>query len=212
MKVDEVVQQVIALGQGALLAKVDIESAFRNVPVHPHDRHLLGMMWEGKLYIDTVLPFGLRSAPKIFNAIADGLQWVAFARGASYLNYFLDDYITVSPPNSPVCLNNLDVLMDSCTQLGLPIALDKHEGPSTCLTFLGIELDSIKLEIRLPDAKLLRLQSTLHKWSLSKSCTKVDLESLLGLLHDASIVVRPGRTFIRRLIDLLKSAHTRPPA
>lgn len=37
------------------------------------------------------------------------------------------------------------------------------------------------------------------------------MESLVGLLHDASIVVRPGRKFTRRLIDLLKSAHTRPP-
>ena len=68
MKVDDVVQQVLSLGKGTLLAKVDIESAFRNIPVHPDDRHLLGMLWDNKLYIDTVLPFGLRSAPKIFNS------------------------------------------------------------------------------------------------------------------------------------------------
>lgn len=84
-----------ALGKGFLLAKIDIESAFRNIPVHPDDRHLLGMMWEGDLYIDTVLPFGLRSAPKIFNAIADGLEWVAKNCGISFLEHFLDDYITL---------------------------------------------------------------------------------------------------------------------
>ena len=65
MKVDDVVQQVLSLGKGALLAKVNIESAFRNIPAHPDNRHLLGMLWNNKLYIDTVLPFGLRSAPKI---------------------------------------------------------------------------------------------------------------------------------------------------
>ncbi len=63
MKVDDVVQKILSLGKGCQLAKIDIESAFRNVPVHPHDRHLLGMKWNDQLYIDTVLPFGLRSAP-----------------------------------------------------------------------------------------------------------------------------------------------------
>ena len=74
MKVDDVVQQILTLGRSCLLAKIDVECAFRNVPVHPHDRHLLGMKWEDLLYVDTVLPFGLHSAPKIFNCIADALQ------------------------------------------------------------------------------------------------------------------------------------------
>ena len=42
-------------------------------PFHPIDRHLLGI---GATYIDGVLPFGLCSAPKIFNSIADLLQWI----------------------------------------------------------------------------------------------------------------------------------------
>ena len=53
----------------------------RSVPVHPMDRSLLGMRWEGALYIDTALPFGLRSAPKIFNAVADAVEWVARRQG-----------------------------------------------------------------------------------------------------------------------------------
>ena len=64
MRVDDVVQEVLSRRRGCQLAKIDIESAFRNVPVHPHDRHLLGLSWEDKLFIDTALPFGLRSAPQ----------------------------------------------------------------------------------------------------------------------------------------------------
>ena len=59
-----------------MLAKIDIAHAYRNVPVHPEDRKLLGMQWQGKVYIDTALPFGLRSAPKIFTAISDALEWI----------------------------------------------------------------------------------------------------------------------------------------
>ena len=53
------------------MAKFDLKSAYRNVPVHPDDRGLLGMLWDDQLYVDSTLPFGLRSAPKIFNALAD---------------------------------------------------------------------------------------------------------------------------------------------
>ena len=62
------------------------------VSVHPRDRHLLGMVWEGALYLDTALPFGLRSAPKIFNALADGLQWILEEQGVEVIHY-LDDFL-----------------------------------------------------------------------------------------------------------------------
>ena len=51
------------LGHGSLLAKIDIKSAYRLIPVHPHDRKWLGMQWYQLLYIDGMLPFGLRSSP-----------------------------------------------------------------------------------------------------------------------------------------------------
>ena len=46
---DEAVQKVVASGPGARLAKIDVEQAYRNIPVHPEDRHLLGMAWEGEV-------------------------------------------------------------------------------------------------------------------------------------------------------------------
>ena len=58
------------------MAKVDVKSAYRNIPVHLEDRWMVGMMWEGGLYVDTCLPFGLRSAPKIFTAIVDAVEWI----------------------------------------------------------------------------------------------------------------------------------------
>ena len=78
--VDDAAREILAQGQGALLAKVDIKMAYRNIPVHPDDRWLLGMTWDGSLYIDTALPFGLRSAPKIFTAVADAAEWIVRRR------------------------------------------------------------------------------------------------------------------------------------
>ena len=81
--VDDAARAETRLGQGALLAKVDIKSAYRMVPVHLEDRLLLGMSWNGALYVDAALPFGLRSAPKIFNAVADTVEWILKQEGVA---------------------------------------------------------------------------------------------------------------------------------
>ena len=67
---------VLSMGQEARLALVDIRSTYRTVPVHPYDWQLMGMPWEQALFVDTALPFGLRSAPKIFTAIADAAEFI----------------------------------------------------------------------------------------------------------------------------------------
>ena len=74
VSVDDAVRSILGLGPGALIAKLNIESAYRIIPVHPANRLLLGMSWKGQIYIDTVLPFGLSSALRIFTAVADVVQ------------------------------------------------------------------------------------------------------------------------------------------
>ena len=135
--VDRVSEQIMQLGKGALMAKVDIRSAYRLIPVHPSDRLVLGVLWKGKLYVDSQLPFGLRSAPKIFTAIADAIEWCVRLRGVSFVAHYLDDFITFSPPASPVCGSNLALLSEECTCLGAALADEKSEGPTTLLPFLG---------------------------------------------------------------------------
>ena len=71
--VDHLATLVASVGRGALLVKADIK-AYRSIPVHPHDQQLLGVRWQDHCYVDRMLPFGFRSAPKIFSAVADGLQ------------------------------------------------------------------------------------------------------------------------------------------
>ena len=87
------------------MAKVDVKAAYRMVPVHPDDRlYLLEMQWDGKLYIDTVLPFGLRSAPERFNALADAIEWVLCTGGVKYVRHYLDDFILLGPPGTIIVL------------------------------------------------------------------------------------------------------------
>jgi hypothetical protein len=84
-------------GRGALLAKADIKSAYRLVPVH---RLLLGVEWQGHHYLDGMLPFGLRSTSKVLTAVADALEWCIRGRGVAGIDHYLDDFIIVAPPMS----------------------------------------------------------------------------------------------------------------
>ena len=145
--VDDIAAAVLALGQGSLL---DIKSAYRTVPVHPDDRLLLGMRWNDSLYIDTTLPFGLRSAPKIFCAIADMVEWVIRSTGVPIVTHYIDDFIIIGPPGSSECQQSLQKALQVCSNLGLPVAPHKTEGPSTCMPILGIEVDTQAMELRLP--------------------------------------------------------------
>ena len=103
INVQDVVRHILELGRGCSLVKIDVDAAFRNIPMHPHDRNLLSMIWDKALYVDTVIPFRLRSTPKIFNAIAAALRWIAKKRGVSFLEHFLDDFVTAG--RAPLKMN-----------------------------------------------------------------------------------------------------------
>ena len=109
--VDDAVRCILGLGQGALLAKFDIASAYRVVPVHPEDRLLLGMRWRGELLVDGALLFGLRSVPKLFTAIVDTLLWLMGRHGVVHAMHYLDDYLLLGPPSSTICVVRLSVLV-----------------------------------------------------------------------------------------------------
>lgn len=204
IKVDQIIQMVSNLGRGALMAKFDVETAYRNIPVHPEDRYLLGMKWREKFFVDLALPFGLRSAPYIFNAVASMVNWILVNNyNVTNLVHYLDDFIMVGPANGDTCKVNLAKSIDVCSKLGVPLHPHKCVGPDTSIVILGIELDSINQTARLPTDKLTNLQQLIVSWRSRQWCNRHQLESLIGHLHHAAKVVWPGRTFIRRMINLL---------
>ena len=210
ISVDKVAEVATCYGEGALMAKVDIESAYRLIPVHLTDQPLQAMEWKGQVYVDPMLPFGLRSAPKLFNAIADALEWHLKQRGIQHIFHYLDDFVVVARPAAPDCAEAVGIIDGACTHLGIPIAEHKQDGPTTCLVFLRIEVDTIAAQLRLPADKLRRIQTLLAKWGDKKACSRRELESLVGLLNHACRVVRSGRSFLRRMLELLHTVPMHP--
>lgn len=94
---------------------------------------------------------------------------------------------------------------ENCHNSGTPVEDDKSEGLATVLPFLGIEFDTMKMELRLPEEKLKQLQEIVAQWRGKKVCRK-EMQSIIGSLAHTCKVIRSGRMFLRRLIDLLAVA------
>ena len=192
------------------MGKTDIESAFRLIPVHPDDWELLGMCWNGQYYFDKALPFGLRFAPYIFNQLWDAIEWILLNEcSISFVCHILDDFLIVEPPcHTPppdsLCRASLSSMILTFQKLNIPISTPKTEGPSQIIQFMGIILDSGKMEARLPEDKVERIKSALSTFQSQRSTTLQELQSLIGTLNFACKVIPPGRPFLQRIIHLTR--------
>jgi hypothetical protein len=200
--IDDAVTEIRKLGRGCFLAKTDIANAFRIVPLHPSEYPLLGFTWEGKFYFDRCLPMGCSSSCKIFEALSSALHWIAENRlGIPNIVHVLDDFLILDR-NGRGCGHKLKHFTDMCATIGIPIAPDKTHAPDTTMTFLGYELDTRKMEVRLPTEKLDQCQALIRECLRRPKMTLRELQTIIGTLNFACGVVLPGRAFLRRLINL----------
>ena len=123
-----------------------------------------------------------------------------------WLSHYIDDFVMVGAPGTGECGHNLGILKETCERWRLPLDKEKEDGPATAITFLGIEVDILAGEVRLPANKLAELVSLVKRWRGMKSCRKWELLSIIGSLSHACKVVRACRSFLRHLIDLAATA------
>ncbi|XP_053145742.1 uncharacterized protein LOC128342468 [Hemicordylus capensis] len=123
---DQAVKVVCSCGQGALLAKCDIESAFHLLPVHPADFNLLGFAFQGHFYIDRALPMGCSVSCAAFEAFSSMLEWALWREaGLVSTAHYLDDFLLVGRPRTNQCRHLLEVFQNLCADLGVPLAQEK---------------------------------------------------------------------------------------
>ncbi|XP_068761640.1 uncharacterized protein [Montipora capricornis] len=205
--IGDAVTLIKSLCRACYMAKTDIKSAFRIIPIHHDDYHLLGMTWNNSYFFDRCLPMGCSSSSAIFKAVSTALEWLATHHlCASGVLRILDDFLFIGTSQGK-CDSDLNNFLGLCARLGVPIAHEKTEGASITLRFAGITLDTINMEGRLPDDKLQKCNAQLLDMHKRRKITLKELQSLIGLLNFTCSVVLPGRAFLRRLIDLTKGVR-----
>lgn len=202
--VDNAVQM---LPNDGFMAKVDLSNAYRSVPLHPSCYEFMGLSWcfEGETsptyMYDTRLGFGTAKGPEIFQRISDSVVRYMKTQGFELVSY-LDDFLIVDADELH-CKQGYDLLLEVLQKLGFKINFKKAEPPVQKIVFLGIEIDSVHRTLSLPVNKMLELREELAKWQSKSKATKHELQRLVGKLNWAAKVIKGGRTFLRRLIDLM---------
>ena len=193
------------------MAVIDIKSAYRAVPIYPKHRTYLGFQWEldGELteFHDNRLCFGLRTGPCYFNAISCFIADVLKEKGIRMVNY-LDDFITLGGTIDE-CLSAQNTVINLLRHLGFYVSWNKVTSPSRVTTYLGIQIDSEKMELSLPQGKLDTLRSILSKHISARYISKKNLESLNGLVSHCAQVTQGGRTYCRRFYNLQKELNAK---
>lgn len=149
------------------------------------------------------MPFGLRISPFLFDLFARALNWIMIAvLGWSFVLHYLDDFFAILPPqaNAEAYCHDFDAV---CSQLGLIINHSK-DIMGTKADFLGIELDSILMQGRLPPDKLARARNMVNDLLNRRVISRHELESAVGFLSFAAKIVIPGRAFLRRLFNAIR--------
>ena len=214
---DDALNAIRRLGPGCYLVKLDVEAAYKQVPVDPKDWHLIGFTWLGKYYYDRTLPFGMRSSCRKWDLYATALHYfMQHHLGIRCTVHYVDDFLFVIRTLDDAT-SQRDMALRMCAQLGVPMSPKKTEGPVTCLTFLGIEIDTVAMVARLSADRLTQLHELLLVWGDRTTTSLRELQSLTGLLTFVTRVVRPGRVYLHSLIKqttaIMRSArvsHAKP--
>ena len=194
--------------QGCFFAKVDLRSAYRSVKISSHSQKVTGFKWtfgNQEVYLkDTCLPFGGKLSPGIFHRITQAVKRMMARKGFNLLIVYLDDFLIMSE-SKEACAQALNCLIQLLRKLGFAIHWGKVVDPTNKITFLGIELDSIAMALRLPEEKLQCFREELQSFLQMRRATKRQFQSLAGRLSWAAGVVRGGRVFLRRIFDKIST-------
>ena len=198
-----------SLQKGFYMAKLDLSSAYRSVKLHQADQHMAGLEWtfDGthRVYLhDLRLPFGARLSAGIFNTLTQAVRRIMRREGFHNITVYLDDFLVWGPDRAS-CLRALNRLMTLVRDLGFAINYTKLVAPTTCLTFLGIEIDTVRYVLSLPADKAADLRAELEGVLGRRSVTRKVLQSLAGRLNWAAQVIHGGRPHIRRIIDRMNT-------
>ena len=223
----EIVYTIKQMGEGAMMWVKDLEDGYFNIKIRPEQTKLIAFVFAGMLYIPMVLVFGLATAPLIFTMFMwfavmairftdKKLMWhsipspqfrrdifqtdadIFITNNRTYfpiVMYYLDDIFGVHRPH--LVHKQYELAGVTLKRLGLSAKESKDKPPNTTQIILGLEYDTIKMEVRIPSDKIDRYVKFAHSLLQCKQVTKRQLFSLTGKVRFAAIACKALSSFAR---------------
>ena len=196
------------------LCKVDLKWAYRSFSIPTIEHMITGLQWtftgdhHPTFLMDSKLPFGARKSPAIYNRITQAIQRMMRRRGFQVCAY-LDDFLCIEDSKES-CQLALNTLITLLRDLGLRINWKKVVDPCKCLTYLGIEINSVAGTLKLDQAKAMEICALLRQHLAKKCLSKRLLQTLAGKLNWAANVHPWGRAYMSvfyQAIGILQHSH-----
>jgi hypothetical protein len=201
-KVDDLVNIIKSKGRGCALFKRDLKRAYRQIPVCPGDYNLLAYCWKNEIYVDRVLPMALRSAAHICQRLTNAVTFIYSKGGWIAVNY-LDDFGSAETwDKAEEAFTELGRVIKAC---GLEESPDKACSPNGLMIFLGVLFNTNDLTLSVTEERLSEILQLLDSWVRKVSATHKEVQKLIGKLNFVAKCVRPGRIFISRMLEFLRS-------
>ena len=214
---EEAIKLCLQEGVACSIAKSDMSSAFRHVPLKKDQWFLMVMKATHPItkevwyFVDKCLPFGSSISCAIFQEVSDAIAFIVTCKTNKPNVNYLDDYLFIAALKRE-CDRQVHFFLEICKSINFPVALEKTFWGSTLLTFLGLLLDSENQLVCIPldkvEKALEMVEFFLNK--KKKKATLLQFQRLCGSLNFLCRCIVPGRTFLRRLypvVGKLKQHH-----
>lgn len=206
VKFEAILQMVISAGRDCIIVKRDMRDAFRMIPIAPQDHWLFGFQWEDKFYTEKVLPFGLRTAPFLFNLLAEGWEWILRSwTTCKYIEHFLDDTMAAFPKHlrQQLAQFKADYIL-LCKLLGL-LRNDDKDAEGTLVQLLGRLVNSHTFIVSIPQDKVDKIIADTTAAIDRGQMTLLEAQQLAGRFAFSASAVQLGFVFCRRMWSFVAS-------
>ncbi|CDO69281.1 hypothetical protein BN946_scf185042.g183 [Trametes cinnabarina] len=200
------------------MATLDVDSAFRRIPIHPaHKQYLVIQQHEGEFFIDHVCPFGVRSGPGLQGAPMDATVDLLDARGWGPNKKWVDDLSNFRKPcgydvarKEWTYGHSVDDIFELGERLGIPWHNVKWRPHDFEGTYLGFAWNISDKTVSLPERKrtkyLTRVEDALDLVAKSaKRMSRETAQKLSGTLSHCTFVYPRGRTYLSGLFAFVAS-------
>jgi hypothetical protein len=191
---NEAAALILSLPPGAEAATFDISAAYRLTPIRPDQQHSLCIIWDGLVYVDRAVMFGLASSAGVFGSIADMLIAIYVRAGFFPIIKWVDDFLVIRLPGNAWSEEDF---MNLTAQAGVPWSPTKLRRFALNQRYIGFDWDLPSKSVSLPAEKLSAVQDLLTSWEVTDALfSEHSAASLHGKLVHISCIFPLIRPFL----------------
>ncbi len=202
-KLDDVRLAAKLYGMRDYVVTFDLKSGYHHVDVAEEHWKYLGFEWKGKFYCFCSLPFGLSTAPHLFNKLVRVMVKYWRVLGIKCMMFFDDGSAGASPYSEAIHVAG--ILRDTLKRAGWVVNEEKScWKPSQTPVILGFVLDLVQGRAFVTDRRLKRFKDHMKYLRTKQRPNAKECAKLAGFIVSMSFAIGPvARLRTRGLYELI---------